>query len=255
MASESLSILTTLISAIVGLAFWVGFIFVCIFGRMRWAAFMALLALTLYPVSIALLMLFAYPPSIQAQMRVLALIPMFVGVLFVVLAIAAPFVGKRVNPVPPSKPFWLRWLLLAAAIVTVFAGLIVTSLVSSGVLATDGPSALGVFVSNVVFVAVACVILFFMSRMNSPIRPNVFRWVAFFFAWGWIALGTMWAFLLMFMPPFQMNPTALFCAALMALCQVPPALLMILFTREYVGKPAGPPTFSPETGPAWPQTA
>ncbi|MFC1835612.1 hypothetical protein ACFL2Q_12890 [Thermodesulfobacteriota bacterium] len=221
---------------IVGVLTPLGFVaLVCIFGRMRWGGALLLLYYSIYPMSVTLLLLYGNPLRKENPVQsldYLYMIPVAVCVGMFILAVLTALLGKKENPIPSLEPSWVRLPGMIAAHIILLCGLVFffRSIYS----ATPDPAR--AVTSWLVLSCLAVICAYVFSRMNSPNRPNLFRWLAF----ATVSIFQLYAavpsvvMLFGFPEPQKMAELLSKCAALAPLGYLPSAIIIFWLARDYV---------------------
>ena len=187
------------------LAYWGIFILLCVKCKMGWAAFLSLFLLSLEPLIIGLIFIYAIPLSPIKHGMVIPQVPFTVTGILIILSVICFKLAKRVTAPPDQNPSGFRWIWLVGGIVVQGIGVIFC------LIFFYAPQILGSRISNpdlgvmtyLVVTTISVVLLYVASRMNTIQRPNIFRWVVFFLVVAFKNYTTIISLILIYALPAQ----------------------------------------------------
>ena len=150
------------------------FIYLCIKGKIRWVAFLALLLSSISALTISIILMYAMPESLTEEISYAKFIPVIVSVLLAISAFYSLKPGKRTNSLPTKDPSIFRWLGFVMGILLSFGGLVLFSFYIN---VSEQPSPSIGTISYLVLFSASILLFYLVSRMNTIKRPNLLRWI------------------------------------------------------------------------------
>jgi len=164
------------------------------------------------------------------------LVPLAIGTVILVLAILSLRVGRTVNAMAGSQSSKLRWVGLVGAHLLVQTGLALSlmALYSPVVFGLSSPNPSWAMMLYTVVSIPGFALLYLVSRLGSPARPNLMRWLSFISLNAWFVYPITLALLLIYAFPAGTSREALNFGALVMIANLGPALVMVGLSRDYV---------------------
>ncbi|MGD9090957.1 MAG: hypothetical protein PVI38_20890, partial [Desulfobacterales bacterium] len=139
-------------------------------------------------------------------------------------------------PPPLKKPTVIRWFLLFAGLLVLFAGFAIfsVSLFTPYLFGSEQPVPKIGIISWLIASLMVSLILYVASRMNSTQRPNLMRYIAVVIVVIAAFLTTAQALIFIFAMPIE-PPTAFpFFCGLMTIAFLPLAFLILALSKDYL---------------------
>ena len=163
-------------------------------------------------------------------------IPAFICITNLIFAIYSIFKSKDANPPPLKRPIFIRWFLLAGGLFILFCGFTMfsVSLFSPFIYGSDRPvPEIGVIL-HLIMIFILSVILYFAYNMNTPERPNLFRYLAMVVAFLGVNLTTVLCLMLLYAVPVQPPTPFPFLSGLLTIAFLPISLLILIISKSQV---------------------
>jgi hypothetical protein len=207
--------------------------------RLLWLLVLLLFVISSYSLkAIGAILIYALPKTAIVEGINFPYLPVINGIIILLLSFPLIFLCRK-NKLPPiEEPTSKRWLWFGLSIFTLFVAqcAFVISTYFPRVLGTNVPCPqVGVY-ANVVITIIGSFLLYYSSRLNTPTRPNLLRWLAFLFTMviSFFSLGFM-MILIYAMPP-DAKTTYPFLAGILSFNLVMLSLVNVGIAKDYVPK-------------------
>ncbi|MDY6955019.1 MAG: hypothetical protein SWE60_26250, partial [Thermodesulfobacteriota bacterium] len=129
-----------------------------------------------------------------------------------------------------------RWLHLSAGLLVGWGGYIyfLTTVYCPQVIGSETPMIKNGITVDFVATCIGVPILYFTSKLNSPQRPNLLRWLVFFIAVFFANCVLSSSFILIWAVPVQPLTTYPYWAALVTIVTIPYCLLILGLAKDFV---------------------
>jgi len=225
-----------IVSNVFGLVYWIAIVVFYLKGKVKWPTFFSLITMSVYPLMLGLILIYALPKNI-IHGDVVAALPLAIALLMIIMAIFSLITPKNQQSVTNTPPSKIRWFFLAFGIVINYTGLVVT-LMYFYVPQVMGHSLpvphYGITVC-IIFSFVSSVFLYMASRMGSAKRPNLMRKIVFLITFTLYSQVTLIVSLILIYS-FPIKPLTSYpmLASLNMICFLFYGILLLLMRREFV---------------------
>lgn len=225
----------TMAALLISIAIFILLVFLCAKGIMWGASLMVLLQSAISCLIIALVILFALPTDGRVIGPNIPYLPISISAVILVSAVLSIFISQKNNNVATGKHNKSGIAILILGIALWIIGYFSFCLFIFGGL-EGGPDPRAAVITFSVLNLSGSVALYFSTKYESVIFPNIYRWLSFWASIFMLTAIFACSMIFLFAFPDTLQTSHSFWASINSINYVPVALLFIAFNQGYVKK-------------------